>query len=150
MSGYSPRGFRHAFHRNKQYPPRHADILLPPTGDRYRHAKAFFTLLIHLWKKFLPKFREVDNAKTHSLCLQAMAQLHEIAHIVAKLIIKMIVCKLMLAKKCIVKPKSVIRPTMVSLDVFLCHNSFIFAFCFKFCLDIARYVFNKIFTTCLK
>ena len=57
----------------------------------------------------------------------------------------MIVCKLMLAKKCIVKPKSVIRPTMVSLDVFLCHNSFIFAFCFKFCLDIARYVFNKIF-----
>ena len=50
----------------------------------------------------------------------------------------MIVCKLMLAKNCIVKPQSVI------------HNSFIFAFCFKFCLDIARYVFNKIFTTCLK
>ena len=67
MSGYSPRGFRHAFHRNKEYPPRHADILFPPgLGDSYRQAKAFVTAHPPVIE-ILPKFREEDKAKTLSL-----------------------------------------------------------------------------------
>jgi hypothetical protein len=65
---YSFKGIAKRLSRNKQYPPRHAHILFPPTGGMIGTHERFVTAYPSTFE--IGDFLNEDNAKTLSLCLQ--------------------------------------------------------------------------------
>jgi len=65
LSGYSFKGIAKRLSRNKQYPPRHAHILFPPTGGCIGTHERFVTAYPSTFE--IGDFLNEDNAKTLSL-----------------------------------------------------------------------------------